>query len=488
MKIRSLKIKNWYVLKDFEITLDKNISVLIGENGSGKSSLLEAIALIFGHLRKYFIDGDKNADFISGYVINFESFVQDNKYEVEIHSIGYQDDIDDKGVFNYRLKIKGKELELKQANAELKTIGGFSKLLPEEIVIYYSGYTDRLYTLSNYFEEKYRKKVTKSDNKYTLKPLNFPQNIPFFYSNPKHLSMILLSLLISSKDAHKKFLSEYIGDIDLTEAQISINLKKPSWARSISTSFWGAHDSIIKDFLSHLQSYSDDHIFEEERIQLTYDSIYPLIDLMHFLIEDNEEQFLYRMLYLLYYNELLDNIDITWKNGIIEENIELDRISEGQKQILSTLGLISLLEQNNVLFLLDEPDTFLHPKWQINFIKQIEQFASNQIILTTHSSNMLNHMNSDIYDLSLFHKGQVDINVPKENFGKTIAYINYNLMGIEERPKEIQRQLDDLFISLEDEDIEKASKVYSTLLSKIGEDDSDMKKAKIELEYIKSVK
>ena len=201
MKINYIKIDNWYILKDFEIDLKKNISVLIGENGSGKSSLIELIALIFGHLRKYFIDGDKSAEFIVGYTINFESSVvkdgQVYKYEVEIQSIGYQEDLDGRGIFNYRLKIDGKTLDLKQANARLKDIGGFTQLLPEEIVIYYSGYTDRLYSLSNYFEAKYRKQVTKIDNQYTLKPLSLPEKIPFFYSKPNSLSIIFLSLLSS---------------------------------------------------------------------------------------------------------------------------------------------------------------------------------------------------------------------------------------------------------------------------------------------------
>jgi hypothetical protein len=86
----------------------------------------------------------------------------------------------------------------------------------------------------------------------------------------------------------------------------------------------------------------------------------------------------------------------------------------------------------------------------------------------------------------LFNNGKNDTNVPKENFGKTIAYVNYNLMGINERPEYIQKQLDKLFICLENEDVEKASDAYSTLISIIGEDDNDMKKARMELEYIKS--
>lgn len=491
MKINYFKIDNWYILQDFEITLDKDLAILIGENGSGKSSLLEAIALIFGHLRKYFIEGDKKASFIAGYVISFDSTVVRNnknyKYEVEIQSIDYQDDIDDSGVFNYRLKIDREEFDLKQANIKLKEIGGFAQLLPDEIVLYYSGNTNRLFELSYYFEKKYRKQITKIDNQYTLKPLSFPKDIPFLYSSPDLLSMILLSLLISSKESHQKFVSEYVGDVDLANVTISINLKKPSWAHSGSNLFWGASESIIKEFLLHLDTYSDDKIYEKNKITFTFHSVFPLIDLTKFIISVNEEQFLFKMLRLLHYNELLGDIFIDWGNALENSNIELDRISEGQKQILSTIGLISLMEENNCLILLDEPDTFLHPKWQINFIKQINRSLSNQIILTTHSLNMLNHIDSNVSDLLLFSKGKIDLTVPKDNFGKTIAYINYNLMGIEERPRNIQDKIDELFKYLEEEDIDKASDSYSYLLSIIGENDDDMRNAKIELDFLKTI-
>ena len=69
MRLKSLHIKDYGILKDFDIDFQNNLSVLIGENGSGKSSIIECIAYIFGHLHKYFVLGDKTAEFIDGYQI-----------------------------------------------------------------------------------------------------------------------------------------------------------------------------------------------------------------------------------------------------------------------------------------------------------------------------------------------------------------------------------------------------------------------------------
>ena len=47
MQINSLYINNYKLLKDFTIHFSKDVSILIGINGSGKSSILECVAQIF---------------------------------------------------------------------------------------------------------------------------------------------------------------------------------------------------------------------------------------------------------------------------------------------------------------------------------------------------------------------------------------------------------------------------------------------------------
>ena len=71
MRLKSLYIKDYKILQDFHINLTSNLSVIIGENGSGKSSIIECLAYIFGHLHKYFVLNDKTAEFIDGYKINY---------------------------------------------------------------------------------------------------------------------------------------------------------------------------------------------------------------------------------------------------------------------------------------------------------------------------------------------------------------------------------------------------------------------------------
>jgi ABC-type multidrug transport system ATPase subunit len=65
------------------------------------------------------------------------------------------------------------------------------------------------------------------------------------------------------------------------------------------------------------------------------------------------------------------------------------QLSEGEQQLLTVLGLILVAGRDDCLFLLDEPDTHLNPKWQRNYVKLLEEFNLNDnnshILVATHS-------------------------------------------------------------------------------------------------------
>lgn len=48
MYIDKIKMKNYKQFKDLELNFNRNRNILIGENGAGKSSILEAISHVLG--------------------------------------------------------------------------------------------------------------------------------------------------------------------------------------------------------------------------------------------------------------------------------------------------------------------------------------------------------------------------------------------------------------------------------------------------------
>ena len=48
MKVKKLILKNFRRFSDFEITFDKQLTLLVARNGAGKTSVLDAVAISLG--------------------------------------------------------------------------------------------------------------------------------------------------------------------------------------------------------------------------------------------------------------------------------------------------------------------------------------------------------------------------------------------------------------------------------------------------------
>jgi ABC-type multidrug transport system ATPase subunit len=72
-----------------------------------------------------------------------------------------------------------------------------------------------------------------------------------------------------------------------------------------------------------------------------------------------------------------------------EALLRFDDLSEGEQQLLTVLGLLRFTNQDESLFLLDEPDTHLNPAWCLDYLDILTKYGgglnNSQIIMTTHS-------------------------------------------------------------------------------------------------------
>ncbi len=60
------------------------------------------------------------------------------------------------------------------------------------------------------------------------------------------------------------------------------------------------------------------------------------------------------------------------KQGVAQ-SMMLKELSDGEHQLLHSLGLCLLFRETNSLFLLDEPETHFNPDWRANFITRLRQ-------------------------------------------------------------------------------------------------------------------
>jgi predicted ATPase len=104
-------------------------------------------------------------------------------------------------------------------------------------------------------------------------------------------------------------------------------------------------------------------------------------------------------------NEFFRDLESTYVSDLIEEvrirvrlkkndgSVTFRELSEGEQQLLTVLGLLRFTAEDESLFLLDEPDTHLNPRWCVDYLNYLKSFArqdsggqdNSHIVLTTHN-------------------------------------------------------------------------------------------------------
>lgn len=472
MKIQSLYIPDFLILKDFKIQFDTNqdFAIIIGDNGSGKSTLLEVVAYIFGHLHKYFVLNDKTAEFIDGYEIEFISNYKSQDYKIFLKSIYVKQKTN---TFKPLIKVNDVEMSLSQIEKEF---GGFANFLPSRIGVYYAGEAKFLQILSEHFEKKFITELIKKDNPFSLMPLNLPKERPFYYIKDEYLGIILLALL--SKCQHEKeilnLLKKLIGDFDVNDVVTKIILKKPDWATTESGELWGINSKFVSQFVTKLNENSSKVETDEKNEKISY-WYFGLIDIIQLFEDSKELDFPFVIFDTLLYNGILDKIEVVFKmsSGI---EIESERLSEGQRQFIVTSGLSALWkDRENKLFLYDEPDVFLHPRWQREFIPFLRSYFNNSFaLLTTHNPALLSDVNRE--QVILFRNGKI-INKTFRTLGKEYDRLLVDYFGLEHtRSIEASKLFESLHNQIRENSQDKESfKInFAKLQEMVGKDDKDL--------------
>ena len=116
----------------------------------------------------------------------------------------------------------------------------------------------------------------------------------------------------------------------------------------------------------------------------------------------------------------------------------LKELSDGEHQLLHSLGLCLLFRETNSLFLLDEPETHFNPDWRANFISRLRQCLpgngefAQEMLITTHTPFLISDSKPE--KVLVFAKdktsGKVRISQPPYNtLGASINKITMNTFG-----------------------------------------------------------
>ena len=436
MKLKNIKFDQYRNLNNFECSFgDSNVIAFIGNNGSGKSNVLEAIAQSFVIA--------KNID-----SIKYISYLFDMEYEIDGNSYRIENN-------NYAFHCYN------NGQADIKNLRYF---LPKVIFTYYAGDTDRLNSYAKRIEDDRFNRELKKDENVDFKMITD--------LSLKDFSLAFLASYIFNTDCFAK-IKEMLNFDSVNEHRIRMKLKRPYWASTGSSvkNLWNAKEGSFTDiFYNKLLSYDEEEygsgafvelIREENEFVLGAGSIELLCEIAKTPLE------LYTQLKAFMEADVLDEILIDVRKG--EDSFPLTLFSEGEKQLANLLLLLDLTKEYKALFLLDEFDSYLHPTWQREFVEMIHSIdIRGQIIFTTHSAASISKLKSE--NLFIMENGEVSVS-GSETYNRALNEIMEEQMGITMRDPKVDALYDEFKQCIADGNKEKAEFMMMKLMDILNAND-----------------
>lgn len=341
MRINKLWVKEFRNIKNeaFDFSGHKGLTLLIGNNGSGKSNLLEFISYIFDGL----ISNDKKkfpSDFEIEWTLSDRTIVYAAEY---------------------------KDGSLKKTIDGVKEDARNKVVFPKRIVAIYSGESNRLW--SEVYEPYYLNFV-KDINKAASAGSKAPELPRFLYLNKYYWDIALLSLLCSDREDIGTYCKDVLHISSTKSITFTFDASK------------GYEHFRYSDVLMFAKRFKDKKAYSLEKF-------IEVVDSGHLRRDD-----LFEYLYLA--TTAKKNKIIAKTEVVFNKNLNVDLLSEGLKKELLVKSALEFAAQEDSLFLFDEPDAHVHVSNKEEIAKLVKYFTGNRhIIMTSHSPSLCQSVEGD---------------------------------------------------------------------------------------------
>ncbi len=400
MKLKQISVQKYKNLVDFKCEFsDSNISAFIGNNGSGKSNLLEVITEVFSYAKKK---------------------CEDNLYKIIVppEIYGCEIEYEKDGIF-YTLKYNHPEVSLYHGDKSLPK-REMNNALPDNILIYYAGETVRqARTAAETFDEKYNYRLKNSDNN------SFPGYKYIDYYSVDDLGLLLLTAAVYKGEYYDKLLTLLNCKEILPEINIMLQNPKGKEQENADT-YWGAR-GFVQSFLDSLRRY----VSSTQNLLAYYSMHFKEIESFA-KTSKNESEFFAKIKALKNANYLhWIMLELRRDDG---EKFTFDMLSEGEKQLALLFLLTTFTSENNCLYIFDEFDAYLHLNWQRLFSQMLNETRVNgHIIFTTHSPASISKLQrTNVYKMS---NGKVSRPL-SDTFNRSLDEVIEEQFGVSLRPQE----------------------------------------------------
>ena len=334
---------------DFEA--GNGLTMLVGNNGSGKSNVLEAISGIFHDLFKGKDSRKIKCDYKLVYTLN---------------EVNCKIERTDGFLRCYGPKFKRREYFIEE-NA------------PNNIIGLYSGEEDRLWT--SFYESYYKAYIKR------IKTNQHQERMRLMLINKYYWNVALLTLLLSKNETLKPFIENDLSITSIAKIELRFNFKYFDDINELLKTFIDRinpdHKSKIEYSLEDLRNNIFYSVLTDENGDILVDEHENKL-LAENGVTDTEVFQNLTQAYMPKNEKIIRDIIIR-----IDDDITVEQLSEGEKKLILVKTVLEILSDEKTLVLMDEPDAHLHEIRKKNLYSMMGEYPNRQIVIATHSPTFI---------------------------------------------------------------------------------------------------
>lgn len=385
MQIRKFTIDNHRCLVDFEInfeTMDGGSStILIGENGTGKSTMMESLLEIMMSFDSDAVE--KTIDY--NYTLEYVHAGQECKIECAARRYTvYVDEIRFAGTMG---TIRG---ALRRAQ---KTI------FPERVMYSYSGKNDRLIDARKNINSRYLSKCrdalkgygtiirTGVDGEY----MHFPKR-RFNYCDDALTPVFLAAILGGQDSLEKEYLHKNSNFSAIDHISLSVDMDEMLLRFGIYERVDEINESVYSVF-EYMNADLCDFLRRSYEYSAMGRAYFGLGSIEELGLNAIEIYNFFEKLQSLFKAEI--EVSVSYGN----ESVKCAEMSEGQRQFIKVLGMLGLCKSEDCIVFMDEPDAHMNPRWKYELKSTIDacltDAVNTQAIIATHDPLVINGVSKE---------------------------------------------------------------------------------------------
>lgn len=359
MKLISLYIEKYKNLENFNVDFEagNGLTMFVGNNGSGKSNVLEAISGIFHDLFKKKSERKIHCDYTLIYKLN-----------------------------DINCKLEQKKGTLHCYGENHKSRDSFvTQNAPGNIIGLYSGEEDRLWT--QFYESYYKSYIRR------IKTHRHQERMKLIFINKYYWNVALLTLLLSSNETLVPFIKNELGINAVSKITLQFDFRNYDDVNALLKTFIdriNPDQKEIKDFtIEELKNSIFYSVLTDENGNTIVDENNEII-LVDTGITDIEVFRHLTQACMPKQEKIIKEIMI-----YLNDNITVQQLSEGEKKLILVKTVLEVLSDEKTLLLMDEPDAHLHETRKKNLYSIMSEYPNRQIVLASHSPTFIDIADQD---------------------------------------------------------------------------------------------